>query len=121
MLLSELKKGLFGYNKESVYRYVMKLNEKYEQRIQEKEELHKKEIMELKQRIIELEMENEELKSVQKAISMTIVEARNFASQIKKDTHEMEQDMRAKLRSKYGLEKKRLESYEESISCGFVN
>jgi hypothetical protein len=62
-------------------------------------------------------MENEELKSVQKAISMTIVEARNFASQIKKDTHEMEQDMRAKLRSKYGLEKKRLESYEESISC----
>ena len=40
MRLDELKKGLWGYKKEGVYRYIMNLEEESSQKLAEKDEKH---------------------------------------------------------------------------------
>ena len=62
MQIQEMKKGLFGYKKESVYQYVSALNEEFSQKLIEKDEKNEVLVKELRERTQALEAELERVK-----------------------------------------------------------
>lgn len=123
MLLQELRRGLFGYKKDSVYQYVLYLNEKFNQKLSEKDFDTGRQIKELKDMIADLKFqlsivkkENEEYTKMQVAVSNSIIDAKSYASQMKKETEDIEEDLRQKLKERYKEENKKLEEYSELVN-----
>lgn len=91
MTVNDLKCGLFGYRKDSVYRYVVSLEEQGAARLREKEEqLAQAEerssarIRALEEELERVREENEKLLAQQKRTAAALSEAREYADKIDK-------------------------------------
>lgn len=107
----DMKKNLFGYSEEDVQRYVQKLNEEFEQKISEKDE----KIVELENRLDDLEKENETYKKQQLEVSAAIINAQNYAEQIKQETRAREEGEREKLEENIANQKRKLEIHIREV------
>lgn len=90
MNITELKKSLFGYSKESVYRYISYLNQEFSQKLLEKDSVSDNLVKELQERnsalekeIESLRTENDTYKRMQSCISESIISAKNYENEIK--------------------------------------
>ena len=90
MNITELKKSLFGYSKESVYQYISYLNQEFSQKLLEKDSESDNLVKELQERNSALEKELESLraendtyKRMQSCISESIISAKNYENEIK--------------------------------------
>ena len=90
MNITELKKSLFGYSKESVYRYISYLNREFSQKLLEKDSVSDNLVKELQERnsalekeIESLRAENDTYKRMQSCISESIISAKNYENEIK--------------------------------------
>ena len=98
MRLDELKKGLWGYKKEGVYRYIMNLEEESSQKLAEKDEKMAQQEAQAQSRIGELERtvealreENTSLKANQSAVFATLLEAQRYAERLREESARREQ------------------------------
>lgn len=138
MQLTELKKSLWGYQKESVYQYIAALDGAFseklahkdketKERIRELEERNrelereneemKKETAELKKETAEMRKENEEFKKLQFAISDSILDAQNYAAQLKNETELKERNLRSQVEEEAARQRRRVEFYADEISA----
>ncbi len=122
MNLNELKKGFWGYKRESVYEFISNINEEFSQKLIEKDNNNEKHLKELKDRIAELELElsvtkkeNETYQKMQYAVSNSIIEAQNYALEMKNETKKIEMNLRTKADERYESETKKLDEYSVSI------
>ena len=90
MNITELKKSLFGYSKESVYQYISSLNQEISQKLVEKDSVSDNLVKELQERnsalekeIESLRAENDTYKRMQSCISESIISAKNYENEIK--------------------------------------
>ena len=90
MNITELRKSLFGYSKESVYQYISYLNQEFSQKLVEKDRESNYLIKELQERNAALEKEMESIraendiyKKMQSSISESIISAKNYEKEIK--------------------------------------
>lgn len=122
MQIQEMKKGLFGYKKESVYQYVSALNEEFSQKLIEKDEKNEVLVKELRERTQALEAElervkreSEDLRKKQLAVSDSIIDARDYAAQLKSETRRREQALYDQMEARMNKENRRLDGYTENI------
>ena len=120
MKVEQLKRGLFGYRKQSVYRCIAEMEEGYSARLLEQEERGKQEAEQYRQKIRDLEEKNRELcqerdqyKNKQMMIADTLLEARRYAEEEREETKKQEQ----KLRRILELAEKKFETLEEQSSA----
>ena len=123
MKLEDMKKGFWGYKKESVYRYISAMEEEFSRRLLEKdsqmiqssEQLQQK-IKDLEEEIQRLRQENAEKMKNHLMISDTLVDAQEYASYMKKESQKQEEEAQRKIREKAGEQMKELEKYSRKIS-----
>lgn len=118
MQISDLKKSLFGYSRESVYQYISSMNEEFSRKLLEKERNTDELLKELQARnqalekqIEELRCENDEYRKMHLAVSDSIIDAQNYAQQMKAETKQREQIQRAKIAEKIRGEQVKLAEY----------
>ena len=123
MKLEDLKKGFWGYKKESVYRYISAMEEEFSGRLLEKdaqmaqntEQLQKK-IKDLEEEIQRLRQENADKLKGHLMISDTLLDAQEYASFMKKESQKQEQEAQRKIKEKAGEQMKELEKYSRKLS-----
>lgn len=122
MRLDELKKGFWGYRKESVYRYIAALEEETSKKLEEKDAQLKKVEGEIRQRLSELEnalkeaqKENEAMRENQMVISATLLEAQRFAELLKEDSFRREREAQAELDTAMEQKMRELNVYSTRI------
>ena len=100
MRLDELKKGLWGYKKEDVYRYIVGMEEESSRKLAEKDaKLTEKDtrmaqqetraqsrIEELERLVETLQEENASLKANQSAVFATLLEAQRHAERLREES-----------------------------------
>lgn len=123
MQIQEMKKGLFGYKKESVYRYVSSLNEEFSQKLIAKDEKNELLIQELRDRaqtleteLAQMRKECDDLRKKQLAVSDSIVDAQEYAAQLKSETALKERALCNQLEKRMEKENIRLDDYAANIS-----
>ena len=96
MELEKLKKGFFGYKKESVYHYIASVEEEFSSKLLEKdeqlkknEELYLSRISSLEEELKDIKKKYEEQKSEKSVVAATLIEARRFAEQLKKEANKL--------------------------------
>lgn len=138
MQLTDLKKGFWGYQKESVYQYISALDVTFSEKLADKDKESKEMIRELEERGRELERENEEMKKetarleeenaeirkeneefkkLQRAISDSILDAKSYAAQLKKETEMKECSLRSQIEEEAARQRRRVESYAHEIDA----
>lgn len=122
MQLNELKKGFWGYKKESVYRYVASLEESTSEKLAEKdlkinqlEEQSQKKILELEAVVDALREENAALKEHQIMAFSTLLEAQRHAQFLKEESAGRERKAQEELDAAVERQTRRLEEYAEKI------
>ena len=123
MQIQELKRGFWGYSKESVYHYIADLNEAFSARLMEKDqkvETATKELREQNQQlgaqVKELQTENRQLREKQLFVSDSIIDAKDYAAQLKAQALHKEQAFCHQLEERMKEENSRLDGYAQSIS-----
>ena len=93
MRLEELKKGLWGYQKDAVFQYIAQQEELFAQKLTEKDALLEQTTRQDTARIQQLEQENralreelERLRGMQDQISQAILDARSSAQALKAES-----------------------------------
>ena len=122
MHISELKKGFFGYQKESVYQYISLLNEEIAQKLAEKEQKNEALIQDLqkqnaalRQKIEVMEQENQQFRQMHSAVSNSIIDAQNYAAQLKMETQKQEQALREQMEAEIARQQNSLKAHIEQI------
>lgn len=122
MQLSDLKEGLFGYRKDSVYQYIAALNESFSQKLQETEQKADEEIARWKKANVELEeelakfkQESEAYKKIQFSISDSIIDAQNYAEQLKQEAQQKERQRRGELEEQFAQRQQQLEQQAAQV------
>ena len=122
MRLDELKKGLWGYKKEGVYRYIMNLEEESSQKLAEKDEKMAQQEAQAQSRIGELERtvealreENTSLKANQSAVFATLLEAQRYAERLREESARREQKAQEELKTKICHQTQMLERYSDRV------
>ena len=122
MQLNELKKGFWGYKKESVYRYVVAIEESTSEKLAEKdakltqlEEQSQKKILELEATVDALREENAALKEHQVMAFSTLMEAQRHAQFLKEESAGRERKAQEELDAAVERQARRLEEYAEKI------
>ena len=122
MKLEELKTGLFGYQKNSVYRLVTSMEEIFSAKLMEKDAQNAKAMEEAQAKIATLEEELRTLRSEyltqcnqQSLISNTLIEAQAYAQKLRNETQQQEEHLRRQLQDQAKQQKKLLEKYTDQI------
>ena len=125
MRLDELKKGLWGYKKEGVYRYIMNLEEESSQKLAEKDEKicaitaamaeGQSRIGELERTVEALREENTSLKANQSAVFATLLEAQRYAERLREESARREQKAQEELKTKICRQTQMLERYSDRV------
>lgn len=133
MRMDELKRGLWGYKKDSVYHYIVSLEEKASERVAEKEakleqlqaemkrqredlEAHnKRQLADLEATVKALQVENAALREHQSAVFSTMLEAQKYATQLKADSTRQQQQAEEKLTSAIQKKNRQLGGYLEQV------
>ena len=122
MRLDELKRGLWGYKKDSVYHYIVSVEEKASARLAEKdarlekmEEDAKRQVSELEAAIKVLREENAALRENQATVFSTMLEAQKYADQLRADSDRQMQQFQRQLAATVQQKNQQLENYQEQI------
>lgn len=122
MRMDELKRGLWGYKKNSVYHYIVSVEEKASARLAEKdarlekiEEDAKRQVSELEATIKALREENASLRENQAAVFSTMLEAQKYANQLRADSDRQMQQFQRQLAATVQQKNRQLESYQDQI------
>ena len=123
MNLDHLKKNLFGgYNKTSVYQYIMTMEAEFSTQLIKKDEQKKQEMEQYVEKIRQLEQELETTKKQmelqkkeQDMIAFTMIEAKRYAESLKKETEESEKKKRELWNEKMQKKEKELNEYDLQI------
>lgn len=122
MQLDELRKGFWGYKKESVYRYVVAIEESTSEKLAEKdaklaqlEEQSQKKILDLEAAVEALREENAALKEHQVMAFSTLLEAQRHAQFLKEESASRERKAQEELDAAVERQARRLEEYSEKI------
>ena len=124
MKLEELKKGLWGYQKDAVFRYISEQEELFAQKLMEKDAQMEQSSRRFQARIQELEEENRQLKEElgrlreqQDRISQAILDARASAEALKRETQAQEEAAREAVRQAMERDLAELAGYQERIAA----
>lgn len=97
MTLEDLKKGFFGYQKADVYQYIASIEQRFSEKIMQKEQQMERAEAQYQERIRQLEAELAEVRkeyaqhqNEQASISAVLLEAQHYAEMLKKQTEEKE-------------------------------
>lgn len=122
MTLDELKRGFFGYQKASVYRYITSLEEQFSNKLVEKDEAAKKAAEQYQEKIHSLEQELQAVreqcetqKSEQMVIAHTLLEAQRYAEVMKKETAQKQQEAQQRLAEQITAKNRELALYLSQI------
>ena len=107
MRLDELKKGLWGYKKEGVYRYIMNLEEESSQKLAEKDEKMAQQEAQAQSRIGELERSP--------ILLATLLEAQRYAERLREESARREQKAQEELKTKICRQTQMLERYSDRV------
>lgn len=124
MQLDEMKKGLWGYQKASVFQYVAAREEEFSRRLLEKDQQAEQAARQYQERIQALEQEGrelraelEELRRRQSMISDALLDAQAFSERMKAETQAQEQSARERLRQELDVQTRELNSYRDQVSA----
>ena len=124
MRLEELKKGFWGYQKDSVFQYITDLESACSQRLQEKDLQAERAAREAQTRVQALEEENRALRAElsrlreqQDQISQAILDARASAEAMRAQTQAQEEAAREALRQALERETGELNRYRERVAA----
>lgn len=122
MRMDELKRGLWGYKKDSVYHYIVSMEEKASARMAEKdarlEQLEgdtKRQVAELEATIKTLREENAALRQDQATVFSTMLEAQKYAEQLRAASSRQKQQAQEQLAAAIQQKNQQLDSYQEQI------
>jgi len=120
--MDELKKGLWGYRKDSVYHYIVSLEEEASKRVAERDARMDKLETDARQQIAELEAalaalraENQALRDNQELVFSTMLEAQRYAEQLKADSYHQAKQAQEKLSSAIEQENQQLSGYKKRV------
>ena len=124
MRLEELKKGLWGYQKDAVFQYITEQEEACAQKLAGKDAQLEQASRQAQARIQELERENRTLKeelarlrTQQDQISQAILDARSSAEALKAESRAREEAARATIRQALDRELLELARYREKVAA----
>ena len=123
MRLEELKKSFWGYQKDTVFRYITQQEEAFTQKLAEKDALRERMEQQAQSRIRELEEENRAMKEElgrlreqQDQISRAILDARASAEALKAESRAQEEAARDTVRHALELDLAELAGYREKVA-----
>ena len=123
MRLEELKKSFWGYQKDTVFRYITQQEEAFTQKLAEKDALRERMDQQAQSRIRELEEENRAMKEElgrlreqQDQISRAILDARASAEALKAESRAQEEAARDTVRHALELDLAELAGYREKVA-----
>lgn len=127
--MDELQRGFWGYKKDSVYRYIVSMEEKASKQLAEKDarlaqleadmkqqiaELEgegKKQLAELEATVAALREENAALRENQVVVFHTMMEAQKYADRLRADSAMQSQEAQKRLSDAVGRQTRQLEEY----------
>lgn len=122
MRLDELKKGFWGYKRESVYRYITMLEEETSKKLEEQQEQVRREAEKAEKRIYELEEalkllreENETLSRDQIHVSAALMDAQRFSREAKEEALRCQEETKRDLEKAARIHMDQLEAYSKKI------
>ena len=123
MRLEELKKSFWGYQKDTVFRYITQQEEAFTQKLAEMDALRERMEQQAQSRIRELEEENRAMKEElgrlreqQDQISRAILDARASAEALKAESRAQEEAARDTVRHALELDLAELAGYREKVA-----
>lgn len=129
MRMDELQRGFWGYKKDSVYRYIVSMEEKASKQLAEKdaklaqmeaemkqqlaelEDKGKKQVAELEATLAALREENAALRENQTVVFHTMMEAQKYADQLRADSAMQSQEAQKRLSDAVSRQTRQLEEY----------
>lgn len=122
MRLDELKKGFWGYKKESVYQYIAAMEDKAARKLAQQQEQAEKEADKAQKRICELEEalkilreENKALYQDQIHISETLMEAQKYSRKMNEETARRAEEANKEMETAFQVHRDRLEEYGKKV------
>lgn len=122
MQMDHLKRGFFGYRKESVYRHIAEMEAEFSKRLMEKDAQAKQKEEELLGRIAALEAkvqsaedECERHRSSQAAISGALLSAQAYADRLREQTLQEEEGARRRIAEREAEQARELDGYGEML------
>ncbi len=122
MQLSDIKKSLFGYKRDDVYKYFSDLSNDFSERLKKTEESSERQIDELSRRNADLEArvadltrQNEEYRAKEIAVADSIIGAKRYADELRADTDRIVAAQREELKGEYTTAKQRAEAMLASV------
>lgn len=112
-----LKSSLFGYSKKSVCEYIAGMNEEFSQKLLEKDLECKNMVQELKSQIEELKKENEQLQTGRQEVAGALIDAKNFAAELKERAEAEDQARRIKNEEYQRAEFQRIQRLSGSVDA----
>jgi len=120
--MNELKQGLWGYRKDSVYQYIVLLEEEASKRVAEKdaridrlEAESRRQLAELETALASLREENQTLRDNQERVFFTMLEAQKYADQLRADSARQAKQAQEELSSAVQRENQKLDSYAKRL------
>lgn len=124
MRLEELKKSIWGYQKDAVFQYITQQEERFAQKMSEKDALMERTDQQARDRIQALEQENRALKEElgrlrerHDQISQAILDARASAEAMKAESRAREEKAREAVRQALEQDMAELTSYREKVEA----
>lgn len=115
MRLDEIKKGFWGYKKESVCRYIAELEAealaKKNDEIRQIEEVASRRIAELEESLRAAREENEAMRAEQACIADALIQAQKYAQQIRDEADEFEREAHDRVQARVDQQLRELEEY----------
>lgn len=123
MKLDQLKKGLFGYKKSSVYECVAAMEEEFFEKLSAKdaasrssEEQYQKRIADLEEALRQVREELERRKNEQMEIAATLMEATRYAEALRQKAEEQTRREREAWEQSLAASQKELDQYQAQVA-----
>ncbi len=124
MQLSDIKKSLFGYKKDDVYKYFAELSNDFSERLKKTEESSEERIealskknAELEEKLAEISAQNAEYQAKEAAISDSIIDAKKYAASLKLQNEQLVKAQRDELMGEFTAAKTQAERLLSGVEC----
>ena len=122
MEMKNLKIGLFGFQKDSVFQYISAIEEEFSTKLMEKDAQTQKNeeqsllrIRQLEEELKDVREQLEKQKDAQMMIANTLLDAQRYAEYLKKETEEKEREAQRQLDDLAGKKQRELDEYQMQI------
>ena len=123
MRMEELRAGLFGYRKDSVYQLIASMEEDFSSKLMEKDTQHNRAMQDAQAKIADLEAELRTLREEslssrrsQDMIAETLVDAQLYAQKLREESAAREQELRDRLQEEARRQSARLSDYARQLT-----